>query len=143
MPRTFCLGISLLLLLSACGSERQPVPAIPDTAYPAESGGTLLDAMTGEPSGLIPMIAGESASSAIASHIFNSLLRYDRNLELEGELAESWQISKDQKTITFRLKPDLKWSDGEQLTSADVLFPGNWSPTTRHVHHTGLITSWW
>ncbi|HEY3327356.1 MAG TPA: peptide-binding protein [Novimethylophilus sp.] len=82
----------------------------------------MVDAMSGEPSGLIPMIAGESAASAIASHIFNSLLKYDRDLELEGELAQSWEVSKDQKTITFRLKPNLKWADGAPLTSADVLF---------------------
>jgi peptide/nickel transport system substrate-binding protein len=68
------------------------------------------------------MIAGESAASAIASHIFNSLLKYDKNLDLEGELAKSWTISEDQKTITFELKPDMKWADGEPLTSADVLF---------------------
>lgn len=34
--------------------------------------------MTGEPSGLIAMIAGESAASAIAGNIFNSLLKYDK-----------------------------------------------------------------
>ncbi|HEY7987466.1 MAG TPA: peptide-binding protein [Methylophilaceae bacterium] len=82
----------------------------------------MIDAMIAEPSGLIPMVAAESASSAIASHIFNSLLRYDKNLELEGELAKSWDISKDQKTITFHFKPDLKWADGKPLTSADALF---------------------
>ncbi|WP_088178050.1 peptide-binding protein [Methylovorus sp. MM2] len=78
--------------------------------------------MTGEPSGLIPMIAGESAASAVAGNIFNSLLKYDKNLELEGELATSWLVSPDQRTITFTLKPNLKWADGKALTSADVLF---------------------
>jgi peptide/nickel transport system substrate-binding protein len=68
------------------------------------------------------MIAGESAASAVASNIFNTLLKYDKNLELEGELAQSWQVSPDQKTITFTLKPDMKWADGAPLTSADVLF---------------------
>jgi peptide/nickel transport system substrate-binding protein len=121
MPRVLCIGI-LLALLTACGDSRSLPQADLDAPYPAESGGTMIDAMAGEPSGLIPMIAGESAASAIASHIFNSLLKYDRNLELEGELAQSWQISKDQKTITFRLKPDLKWADGKPLTSDDVLF---------------------
>jgi peptide/nickel transport system substrate-binding protein len=121
MPRVLCIGI-LLALLSACGNSRSlPQPNL-DAPYSAESGGTMIDAMAGEPSGLIPMIAGESAASAIASHIFNSLLKYDRNLELEGELAQSWKVSKDQKTITFRLKPDLKWADGAPLTSEDVLF---------------------
>jgi len=78
--------------------------------------------MAGEPSGLIPMLAGESAASAIAANIFNTLLKYDKNLELEGELAKSWDISSDQKTITFHLKPSLKWADGAPLTSDDVLF---------------------
>jgi peptide/nickel transport system substrate-binding protein len=86
-------------------------------SYPSESGGTLVDAMIGEPSGLIYMIAGESASSAISSNIFNKLLKYNKNLDLEGELAESWDISADQKTITFKLKPNLKWADGKPLTS--------------------------
>jgi peptide/nickel transport system substrate-binding protein len=121
MPRVLCIGI-LLALLSACGNSRSLPQTDLNAPYPPESGGTIIDAMAGEPSGLIPMIAGESAASAIASHIFNSLLKYDRKLELEGELAESWQISKDQKTITFHLKPNLKWADGVPLTSDDVLF---------------------
>lgn len=97
-------------------------------SYPIESGGTLVNAMTGEPSGLISMIAGESASSAITSNIFNSLLKYDKNLELEGDLVKNWEISADQKTIVFKLKPDLKWADGKPLTSADVLF--TWQAVT-------------
>ena len=45
-----------------------------------ESGGTLTNAMIGEPNNLIAMIAGDGASSAIAGQIFNSLLKYDENL---------------------------------------------------------------
>lgn len=121
MQRALFIGL-LLTLLGACSKQEATPQAMLDAPYPAESGGTLVDAMAGEPSGLIPMIAGESAASAIAGHIFNSLLKYDRNLEPEGELAKSWQVSKDQKTITFRLKPGLKWADGKPLTSTDVLF---------------------
>ncbi len=40
----------------------------------------------------------------------------------EPALAESWKISEDNKTITFRLRPGLKWSDGEPLTAKDVIF---------------------
>ena len=85
-------------------------------------GGTLINAMAGEPSNLIAMIAGDSASSAIAGNIFNSLIKYDENLDYTPELAESWKISNNQKTITFKLKKGLKWQDGEPLTSSDVLF---------------------
>jgi len=85
-------------------------------------GGNIINAMAGEPSNLIAMIAGDSASSAIAANIFNSLLKYDENLNYAPDLAESWQISNNQKTITFKLKKNLQWSDGKPLTSADVLF---------------------
>jgi len=113
--------ILLLLLLCNCSKPAQDLTDYTKT-YPSQSGGTMIDAMTGEPSGLISMIAGESASSAISGNIFNKLLKYNKNLDLEGELAESWQVSDDQKTITFKLKPNLKWADGKPLTSADVLW---------------------
>lgn len=122
--------VLVTLIISACGSSHNPAASGPDLSkpYPSESGGTLISAMAAEPSGLISMIAGESASSAISSNIFNTLLKYDKNLELEGELVKNWEISPDQKTITFRLKPGLKWADGKPLTSADVLF--TWQAVT-------------
>jgi peptide/nickel transport system substrate-binding protein len=122
--RTTGILCAALLTLAACGPSPDRADSDPrlDQQYPPESGGTLVDAMSAEPSGLIAMLAGESAASSVAANIFNSLLKYDKNLELTGELAESWQISDDQKTITFKLKPHLKWADGAPLTSADVLF---------------------
>lgn len=45
--------------------------------------------------------------------------------EIEPELAESWTISQDQKSIVFTLRPNLKWSDGAPLTADDVLFSFN------------------
>lgn len=117
-----------LVSLNAC-SEKSSQPHLNlDKVYTPTSGGTLISAMTGEPSGLISMIAGESASSAISSNIFNSLLKYDKNLELESDLAQSWEISADQKTISFKLKPNMQWADGKPITSADVLF--TWQAVT-------------
>lgn len=45
--------------------------------------------------------------------------------ELEPGLAESWQFSTDQRRVVFTLRPDLKWSDGQPLTAADVVFTFN------------------
>ncbi len=126
------LVLSFLMLITACenSSSSRPSGHVTDFSqhYPASNGGMLVDAMTGEPSGLIAMIAGESAASAIAGNIFNSLLKYDKNLDLTGELAKSWDISSDQRTITFHLKPQLKWADNQPLTSDDVLF--TWQKVT-------------
>ena len=128
--------LSTLLVITLAGCEQQKPQAALDLnrAYPSESGGTLVDAMSGEPSNLIAMMAGESSSSAIAGNIFNSLLKYDKNLELTGELAQSWEVSADQKTITFHLKPNLKWADDQPLTSDDVLF--TWKTVTDDNTHT-------
>ena len=116
------LGLVISLCLVNCSKTTPNSTTNYSKSYKPESGGTLIDAMTGEPSSLIYMVAGESASGTITANIFNKLLKYDKNLDLEGELAESWKVSEDQKTITFKLKPNLKWADGKPLTSADVLF---------------------
>ncbi len=115
-------GIFCLLLL-ACnqGTEKSDTTLL-NQPYPPQTGGTLIGAMPSDPSSMIGMVAGESASLAIGAHLFNSLLRYDENLELTGELAESWEIAPDKKKIVFHLKPGLVWADGKPLTSDDVLF---------------------
>ncbi|MEZ2238563.1 ABC transporter substrate-binding protein [Microcoleus sp.] len=42
--------------------------------------------------------------------------------ELEPGLAESWEVSKDGKKIVFTLREGLKWSDGEPMTTDDIIF---------------------
>jgi peptide/nickel transport system substrate-binding protein len=45
--------------------------------------------------------------------------------KLEPNLAESWEVSEDKLKITFTLRNNLKWSDGQPLTSDDVVFTYN------------------
>jgi len=126
-PAYFILSFLFSTVLLTSCAERPNDQAVAATqnylkTYPSESGGTYLSAMIGEPSSLITMIAGEAAASEIAGHLFNSLLNYDANLDIKGELAEKWTVSEDNKSITFHLKPDLNWADDHPLTSEDVLF---------------------
>src|SRR3546814_17364648 len=89
MLRQCLLGISLLTM-TGCGKQADTEAPIDfNQAYPPQAGGTLISATIAEPSGLIPMIAGEAAASAIAANIFNTLLKYDKKLEINGELAKS------------------------------------------------------
>ncbi|MEE9331225.1 MAG: peptide-binding protein [Methylophilaceae bacterium] len=113
--------VIIYLALTSC-TEKTVDATDYSQSFPSQEGGTLINAMTGEPTGLIFMVSGESASLDISSNIFNTLLTYNANLDLEGELAENWKVSSDQKSITFTLKPNLKWADGKPLTSDDVLF---------------------
>jgi peptide/nickel transport system substrate-binding protein len=119
--RLWLISIASLMLLG-CNNTASNSNINYNQQLASEPGGTMIDAMIGEPSGLIAMIAGEASAAQISAQIFNTLLTYNKDLDIKGELAESWSVSDDQKTITFTLKPNLKWSDGNPLTSEDVLF---------------------
>jgi peptide/nickel transport system substrate-binding protein len=79
--------------------------------------GSIGDATT-----LVPMLASDATSHQISGLIYNGLVKYDKDLNLVGDLAESWTISPDGLTITFKLRKGVKWEDGEPFTSEDVLF---------------------
>ena len=126
IPRTLrCilfLLISLALLLAAgCKPpEADRVFGGPDTG-PAY-GDLFIDASIGDASTLLPPLASDAASHGVASLVYNGLVKYDGDLSQIGDLAESWEISPDGLTITFKLRRGVKWHDGAAFTAHDVLF---------------------
>ena len=125
---TKLITIVVLLTLTACSNEQttkssQTTPITAEVkSYPPAHGGRLIDASIGDATNLIPMIASDASSHEVAGQLYLSLLKYDKNLNLVGQLAESWQISEDKLSIIFKLKPNLVWSDGKPLTSNDLVF---------------------
>ncbi len=111
------------ILIAGCGG-RSKKDKIPDPAgsYLPAYGDALVKGTIADPLNLNPVLASDSASHAVIGMIFNSLLRYDKNLKLIGEAAEKWEISRDGKVITFQLKKNIKWQDGKPLTARDVKF---------------------
>ncbi len=71
---------------------------------------------------LLPMLASDSASGEISGYIFNGLTKYDKNIQITGDLAESWDISSDGLQITFHLRKGVRWHDGVEFTAHDVVF---------------------
>jgi len=71
---------------------------------------------------LIPMIATDVMSHEVAEHIFLGVVKYGPDLKIIGDIAERFEISPDQKTITFYLKKGVKWEDGVEVTAEDVYF---------------------
>lgn len=119
-----CFLVSLLLLfsLSACdGGGTVEKPAVRKPGKPAY-GDALVAGSIGEPSTLIPILASDASSHDIANLVYNGLVRYDKNLRLEGELAQSWEVAPDGLTITFHLRKGVKWHDGHEFTSRDVMY---------------------
>ncbi|MEW5746556.1 MAG: peptide-binding protein [Nitrospirota bacterium] len=76
----------------------------------------------GEAKRLIPFLASDGPSAEISGLIFNGLVKYDKNINLVGDLAESWEVSPDGLTITFHLRRGVRWHDGAEFTAEDVLF---------------------
>lgn len=79
--------------------------------------GSIGDART-----LVPILASDSASSDIVGMLFNGLVKYDKDINLVGDLARSWEIEDAGLTIIFHLRDNVFWHDGYPLTAADVEF---------------------
>ena len=116
------LLLPLLLLLSGCtGESDRGTPPKRSAGTPA-CGDTLVTGSIGEASTLIPLLASDAASHTIAGYIYNGLVKYDKNLNLVGDLARSWEVSPDGLVITFHLRRGVTWQDGREFTSRDVLY---------------------
>ena len=75
-----------------------------------------------------PYLSGGTKEVYGASMVIEPLARYDETGALVAMLAvdiptvENGGISEDLKSITWKLKPDLKWSDGTPVTAEDAIF---------------------
>jgi peptide/nickel transport system substrate-binding protein len=111
----------MVAAIAGCkAQEEEKTYGGPDTG-PAY-GDLFIDASIGDASTLLPPLAMDSSSASINGLIYNGLVKYDGNLNLVGDLAESWDISPDGLTITFHLRKGVKWHDGAPFTAQDVLF---------------------
>ena len=120
-----CLLAGVLIAGAVCGCNRnQALGHVPDPAknYPPAYGDTLIEGTIADPAILNPILASDSASFEVTGLVFNQLIRYDKDLNFEAELAEKWEVSPDGKVITFHLRKGVRWQDGQPLTAKDVLF---------------------
>ncbi len=59
---------------------------------------------------------------AMINQLYNVLVRYDEKLQPQPELAESWQLSADGKSLRMSLRKDVKFHDGRPMVAEDVVF---------------------
>ncbi|GAA3093547.1 ABC transporter substrate-binding protein [Rhizobium viscosum] len=69
-----------------------------------------------------PGEAFELSTAEVTSNTYSLLVRLDMNdtSKIKGDLADSWTVSDDGLTYTFKLKPDLKFASGNPITAEDV-----------------------
>jgi peptide/nickel transport system substrate-binding protein len=117
------LPLLFALAVGGCGSEAGSAvdPATGQAGKPAY-GDTFIDALTGNISGLIPNVLTDGASFEVGSMIYNGLVTRDKDLNIIGELAQSWEFSRDCLDLTFKLRHNVRWHDGKPFTADDVVF---------------------
>ncbi len=120
LPALLCL---FSILLVACGGTTTPPGSTGPTKAPAnkqiyiypESG--VADIATFDPG-----LSTDYFSIVAIDNIFTGLVQLNDNLEVKPQLAASYEVAADGLTWTFHLRPNLKFSDGTPLTSADVAY---------------------
>jgi peptide/nickel transport system substrate-binding protein len=151
IPLALLLIISLLL--GACTpaateapEEPAPTEAVPTEAAPAEAvtkaptapaptesptaevskvGGTLKLAMTADPDTFDPSKMASAVASYVMGFVGASLVTVAEDGTYVPYLAESWEVSEDGLTYTFKLRQDITFHNGDPLTAKDVAFTYN------------------
>ena len=81
---------------------------------------TLVFAMNTDVQSMDPQIQNDTTSEQVVKMLYNTLLKFQDDGTVVGDLAESWSVSEDKLTWTFNLKQGVKFHNGKELTSADV-----------------------
>ena len=105
MKKLLALALCALTLVFACAA------AMADASITFQMGG--------EPECMDPTINDYSSGSYALQSLFRGLYKYDADGALVPAMAESYEVSEDGCTYTFKLKEGLKWSDGSPLTAHD------------------------
>ncbi len=87
---------------------------------PASSGALRLRGP--DPLFLDPAVAQDADSAEYIVEIYSGLVRLDKDLKVQPDIAENWDASPDGKTYTFHLRRDAAFQDGRPVTAADVKY---------------------
>lgn len=92
------------------------------TAAEPQRGGTMVMIVHPEPSTLAHYAVSAGNIPPIATQVYEGLCTYDWDLNPQPNLATSWDIAPDGKTITFKLQAGVTFHNGKPFTSADVQY---------------------
>lgn len=88
-------------------------------------GGSYTEGLVGSPKYLNPLFApAKDIDLDITSLVFSGLMKYTDS-GLQPDIIQDYSLSDDQKKYTFTLKENLKWHDGQDLTTDDIVFTFN------------------
>jgi peptide/nickel transport system substrate-binding protein len=93
------------------------------TVVGAQTGSQLRFSLKSEPKTLNPLLVADDASETVRYLTGGVLMRLNRlTQQTESELAVSWKVSDQGKTITFKLRQNVRFSDGTSFSAEDVAY---------------------
>ena len=125
--RLVALVAASLLAAAGCGGGGGGSSSSGGSTGGTASDQTITIGWGAEPPSLDPGLATDVTSSNILLNIMDPLVTLGDDLKPVPSLAESWDISKDGKTVTFHLRGDGKWTNGDPVTAED--FEWSWKRT--------------
>lgn len=115
--------VSILSLVLAIAIGIVSCQQIISSSSAGVSRNQLVSAILSDPKTFNEALSNESPN--IFGYVGTGLITENGKGELQPALAESWVVSPDSKTVTFKLRDNLRWSDGAPLTTDDVAFTFN------------------
>src|SRR5579864_1966663 len=103
---------------SAVGLQAAPTPVPPSQA---KLGGSIRIGMVGDITSLDPFVWSPNNSNTIGQ-VHDQLVTYDETFAPKPRLAESWELSTDNKSIKFNLRKGVQYHNGRELTSDDIKY---------------------
>jgi peptide/nickel transport system substrate-binding protein len=90
--------------------------------YLPKEGGNYVEALVGQPSYINPVLAQSDIDRDISKLIYSGLFKYNDDLDIIPDLAESYEISEDKKTYTIHLRSGILWHNGNELLADDIIY---------------------
>lgn len=111
------LVLTMMLSLASC-AKTAPTPGT--SGEESKFKDTIVFAPNTDAASLDPHVQNDTTSEQVVKMLYNTLLKFDENRDIVGDLAESWEVSEDQKTWTFKLKEGVKFHNGTEMTAESV-----------------------
>jgi peptide/nickel transport system substrate-binding protein len=123
--------LTMMVVATACGGGSDnsssgaggtsDTTATTGAAQPVR-GGTLVVAITSDPTSLNPAVTSSGTVHPASEMMFNGLVGWGADGKLTPELAEKWTVEGNGTAYRFTLRSNVKWHDGQAFTSDDVKF---------------------
>lgn len=108
-----------VVVLGAALLAFSPVTSLSTAMVSAQEEQVLNLAIGSEPPTIDPALATDSTSGAIIKNVFEGLTAMNNDGEILPAAAESWEVSEDGLTYTFKLREGNTWSNGDPVTASD------------------------